>query len=531
MDYPYVQVVYVHMMGHHARGSRCNGVIGAEPASLARSNQSSEARLVPNRTPTLIACAFIASFSLTQRGHTQAHLADAGIIPGLGPTMTNFHYSRLEQPIEFYLFGPCPSAETRGLEIGVPACSTATDSQIEPVVSGRGIASISLNDAQADALASLNSVFPDRRFVAGVDIGLTSPWVEPLPLELSIGLPGSIPSHRSWLGGGRPILDVDQASRYCVAFAVPDRGMPWGGGPCSAADFARGESFGEGDLVAFGFESPDDSQGFRPDRIWPLHVAAARPVTAGGLVSREIVKASFRPSSILSSPTAALRPHLERLFAQRAWLEPRSDVFVALTRGDNLISGLSPRLSARTHINELKIAISVTRKEDRQSKGVQTTLLPNSRNLGRNTHVINGLSGEQSVPGGVLAAGVIGLGSQDAVHDDRQATVVIDNGWILATNLAVPIGRFALPGVAEKADGGQILLTPFIDTGFVRNSQSTEGVANDPWSIGAGIDWQITGQTDLRFGVGMPLVGSDSPEYGDRQDLGFQFRLATALGD
>ncbi|MGI9434959.1 MAG: hypothetical protein ACR2Q4_09060 [Geminicoccaceae bacterium] len=143
------------------------------------------------------------------------------------------------------------------------------------------------------------------------------------------------------------------------------------------------------------------------------------------------------------------------------------------------------------------------------------------------SHRANGIAGGQHPLDLALLAERISGGDSNIDHGYRQPAFVFDDGWILADALRFQFGRLSLSGDAEKPDDGVISLVPFIDTGRDWNNEVLEGPTNDAWSVGAGIGWQINNQTDLRFGVDLPLVSSEALEGGVRQDLGFQFRLAT----
>ncbi|MEL6961576.1 MAG: hypothetical protein AAFO01_02405, partial [Pseudomonadota bacterium] len=120
----------------------------------------------------------------------------------------------------------------------------------------------------------------------------------------------------------------------------------------------------------------------------------------------------------------------------------------------------------------------------------------------------------------------------DAVPGDREKPLVFDDGWILANGLKVPLGRLTWSSDDKDSKGGAISLMPFVDTGTVWNTEIvTYPVASDPFGIGAGIGWQITDATDMRLGVDIPVVSNAADGEDEASQLGFQFRLATSLGD
>lgn len=121
---------------------------------------------------------------------------------------------------------------------------------------------------------------------------------------------------------------------------------------------------------------------------------------------------------------------------------------------------------------------------------------------------------------------------RDAVQGDREKALVFDDGWILANRFKVPLGRLSFSHQDEDSRGGTISLVPFLDTGTVWNSETvTYPIASDPFGIGAGIGWQITDATDVRLGIDIPVGGDETEGADDSSDLGFQFRIATTLGD
>lgn len=120
----------------------------------------------------------------------------------------------------------------------------------------------------------------------------------------------------------------------------------------------------------------------------------------------------------------------------------------------------------------------------------------------------------------------------DAVPDDQEKPLIFDDGWILANGLKVPLGRLTWSRESKDPKGGTISLMPFVDTGTVWNTEIiTYPVASDPFGIGAGIGWQITEDTDMRLGVDIPVVSNEADGDDESNQLGFQFRLATTLGD
>jgi hypothetical protein len=192
--------------------------------------------------------------------------------------------------------------------------------------------------------------------------------------------------------------------------------------------------------------------------------------------------------------------------------------------------------SSAADIGSSKSEISVLRlkQNDRRLAREQTLVLQgvwslNSNLLGTKQNAGN-FADTQPTPDPSLAIERVDIGGSDT----GEKALVFDNGWISATALQIPIGRLTLPGVAENSDGGLISLSPFIDTGDDGLNDETpaiEGGAGDLFSVGAGLGWQITNQTDLRLGVDIPLGDASSPESDDSQDLGFQFRLATELNN
>ena len=121
---------------------------------------------------------------------------------------------------------------------------------------------------------------------------------------------------------------------------------------------------------------------------------------------------------------------------------------------------------------------------------------------------------------------------RDVVQETREKALAFDNGWILANRLKVPLGRLSFSRQSEDTNGGAISLVPFLDTGTVWNTEAvTYPIASDPFGIGAGIGWQITDSTDVRLGIDIPVGGEETEGADDPSQLGFQFRLATTLGN
>ena len=126
---------------------------------------------------------------------------------------------------------------------------------------------------------------------------------------------------------------------------------------------------------------------------------------------------------------------------------------------------------------------------------------------------------------------IVLIDDDDFVREDEKP-VVLENGWIIARGLKVPVGRLSFADAGDDSKEGQISLVPFIDTGsgqYVEVTNPYQGGGN-PFGIGAGIGWQITDQTKFRLGVDIPVIENDAA--GEGQGLvGVQFRLATSLGN
>ncbi|NJL87296.1 MAG: ShlB/FhaC/HecB family hemolysin secretion/activation protein, partial [Leptolyngbyaceae cyanobacterium SM1_1_3] len=91
-----------------------------------------------------------------------------------------------------------------------------------------------------------------------------------------------------------------------------------------------------------------------------------------------------------------------------------------------------------------------------------------------------------------------GLGGQSTVRGYRQDQLLTDSGAIASLELRLPLAR-------DRASGGLLQLTPFVEVGHGWNSKALDPDPNTLASLGMGLLYQ---QADLsaRLDWGIPLI-------------------------
>ena len=120
----------------------------------------------------------------------------------------------------------------------------------------------------------------------------------------------------------------------------------------------------------------------------------------------------------------------------------------------------------------------------------------------------------QLADGPLVPSEQFGIGGQRTVRGYRPNALLTDNGWLLSSEVRLPIWR--LPAV-----NGVLKVAPFVDIGGGWN----RGGFDDPdpsvlSSTGLGLIWQMGEDFDARLDWGVPLSGEQSI-----QDSGIQFQI------
>jgi len=122
--------------------------------------------------------------------------------------------------------------------------------------------------------------------------------------------------------------------------------------------------------------------------------------------------------------------------------------------------------------------------------------------------------GFQLADGPLVPSEQFGVGGQGSVRGYRPNAVLTDDGWLLSSEVRLPILR-------SPSVNGLLQIAPFVDFGGGSNRGGFESPSPSVLSsTGVGLIWQMGDNFDARVDWGVPLSGGQSI-----QDSGIQFQI------
>ena len=122
------------------------------------------------------------------------------------------------------------------------------------------------------------------------------------------------------------------------------------------------------------------------------------------------------------------------------------------------------------------------------------------------------------------------IGGYGSVRGYRRSRLVKDNGWSASIEYRLPLFKLAVPGIAHRANDGQLSLVAFIDAGRAWNEHGAADLPHTLLAAGPGLRWD--GSRDVRaelyWGAARRHLRDDPSD--DIQDQGIHFALSARYG-
>jgi hemolysin activation/secretion protein len=118
------------------------------------------------------------------------------------------------------------------------------------------------------------------------------------------------------------------------------------------------------------------------------------------------------------------------------------------------------------------------------------------------------------------------LGGIDTVRGYREYLTVTDDAFFGSGELRIPVGKIALPRIADNDEAGVVQFVPFYDYGRAWNVRRPTPYPPDISSVGGGFRWVVGSGITLEVYYGKALRHVDAGT--SLQDRGIHFRLTAA---
>lgn len=122
------------------------------------------------------------------------------------------------------------------------------------------------------------------------------------------------------------------------------------------------------------------------------------------------------------------------------------------------------------------------------------------------------------------------IGGSGSVRGYRRARVVRDNGWSASLEYRLPLFELAVPGIAKRANDGQLSLVAFIDAGRAWNEHDAANTPRTLLAVGPGLRWDASRNLRAELYWGALRRHFTSGDNQDMQDDGIHFAFSARSG-